>query len=789
MPNLPNSNIQNNLKTLVDKFRLEDKSVRERQLRQWKRLNCMWEGFFNTWWDSVAHDWRVWDLQNFNGGSGSNDGGYYDKPANIFKALLESIIAALSVSVPGIIGTPDDADNPLDLQTAKLASKIASLIGKHNDEKLLWLHGLFTYCTQGMTAAYNYTDESDDYGTYLTPRYRNEEIEKEVRVCPICKTNLPDKSLSDKERDEFDPGSDDVFAHSYLNEGQDLCPQCLVGVDPELSTNKIIIERLVGYTSNPKTRQKIKVFGGLFVKVANYAMTQEQLPYLCLSQEVHFAKLIDEFCKNDQDLADRIRNSKGSGGFADAYDRWARLSPQYMGEYPLDTPTLNQWWIRPWAFESLSDARDVEELKKKYPDGVKVVYINDELACASNESLDDHWTLIKNPMSNYVHFQPLGEGLIPMQEVTNEMISLTLQTIEHGIPSTFADPGVLNFAAYAQLEASPGQMIPTKPLSSSKSVKDGFYEVKTATLSQEVMPFIEFIQQMGQMVTGALPSLWGGNQPNSSKTAAQYSQSRAQALQRLQNTWEMFCVWWKEIHGKTIPAFIENLVEDEKYVDQDERGNFFNVFIRKAELQGKLGSIEVESADQLPTTWSQKKDTIMQLLASANPLVQQAMTAPENLELVKSAIGIQDFVMPGAQQREAQFDEISALVASAPINNVVPTPVMTATGPMMSQQEVQEPSIEINEYDDDNVHAEICKEWLTSLAGRSCKVENQQGYLNVLLHWKKHNERIQQMQMQQLQQQEQINQSRVSQTKPSGNKDGNQKQPVMGALRSNLRTS
>jgi hypothetical protein len=101
--------------------------------------------------------------------------------------------------------------------------------------------------------------------------------------------------------------------------------------------------------------------------------------------------------------------------------------------------------------------------------------------------------------------------------------------------------------------------------------------------------------------------------------------ARAQALQRLQNTWTMFCVFWKEIHGKAIPAFIKNVVEDEKFVQQDDRGNFINVFIRKAELQGKIGSIELEAADQLPTTWAQKKETVMQLLASANPIVQQVL--------------------------------------------------------------------------------------------------------------------------------------------------------------------
>ena len=784
MPNLPNEEIQNDIRVIIQKYRVEDRPVRERQLRQWKKLNLMWEGFQNTWWNEVAHDWRVYDLQGTE--ADSADAAYYDKPANIFKALLESIIAALSVSVPGIIGVPDDADNPLDLQTAKAAGRIADLIGRHNDEKLLWLHALFTYCTQGMTCAYNYTRESKEYGTYPEEKYQNTEIEVEQKICPICKTNLSDQGMSDAERDEYDPEDDDVLGHNYLNNGQNLCPQCLIQVDPELQTSKMIVPRFVGYVNKPKARQCIEVYGGLYVKVANYAMCQADLPYLCLSREINSSKLIDEYCEDDQDLADRIRNSRGSGGWADAYDKWARLSPQYMGEYPLDVPTLNIWWLRDWTFNYIADEKKVKELKKKYPDGCKVVMINDELVSICNESLDDHWTLAKQPLSNYVHFQPIGEGLVPMQEINNEMISLTLQTIEHGIPSTFADPGVLNFEAYRQLNATPGQVIPTKPLSSQKTVQEGFYEVKTATLSAEVMPFIEFIQQTAQMVSGALPSLWGGAAPNSSKTASQYSMARAQALQRLQNTWTMFCVFWKEIHGKAIPAFIKNVVEDEKFVQQDDRGNFINVFIRKAELQGKIGSIELEAADQLPTTWAQKKETVMQLLASANPIVQQALSAPENLDLIKTTVGIPEFEMPGADQREFQYEEIAALLASQPISNPVPTPD-PQTG-QVTMQDQQTPSVDTNPFDDDNIHAGICQEWLVSVAGRLSKTENAQGYLNVLLHWQKHSQNIQQQQQAQLQQQEMMNQSKTSQAKQPANNAPNQ-QPVVGALRTNVKAT
>lgn len=760
-------NVKDALKTLVSQFRLEDKAVRERQLRAWKRLNFMWEGFQHVWWNEVAHDWRIFDLQNTDAANGTGYESYYDKQANIYKALLESIIAALSVSIPGIIGVPDDADNVLDLQTARACQKIAELVGKHNDEKLFWLHGLFTYMNQGQTFAYNYVDESFDYGSYSEPKFENEEIKIENQICPICKTNIASKQISDKERDEYDPSSDDVTSHYFLNEGQNLCPQCLIQVDPELQQDKMVVPRLVGYTSKPKSRQCVEVYGGLYVKVPNYAIKLKDCPYLCLSMEKHYSFLVKEY-KDDEELAEKIRNSKGSSSFANAYDRWARLNPQYMGEYPTDTPTWNRWWLRPESFYSLADESDCKMLLKKFPDGVKIDYVNDDFCCAKNESLDDHWSALKNPMSNYIHFEPVGEGIVPMQEVTNEMISLTIQTIEHGIGQTFANPNVLNFEQYRQTEATPGQVFPAVPRS-GQNIQDAFYQLKTATLSAEVMPFMQFVQDMAQMVCGALPSLWGGAQPNSSKTLGQYSESRAQALQRLQNTWVMFLTWWKEIYGKVIPAFIECMVEDEKFVDKDENGNFLNVFIRKSELQGKIGSIELDCSDQLPTTWAQKADKITQLLMSTNPLVQQAITAPENFQLIKDTVGIPEFTLPGEAQREYQLEEINALVGSAPIQGAPQMNPMTG----QPQPGQMQPSIDINPFDDNQVHSEICKNWLASDSGRLCKTENPHGYLNVLLHWQKHNQAVQQQQMQTFQMQEAINQSKVSAPKAGAAATGN----------------
>src|SRR5215208_3782934 len=105
------------LKKAVDHFTEEDKAVREWQIRQWRKLKLYWSGFSRVWYSEVAHDWKVFD--NVGNDDNSGDSAFYDKPVNVFKAYLESIIAALSISIPSVRCVPDDADDPLDIATAK----------------------------------------------------------------------------------------------------------------------------------------------------------------------------------------------------------------------------------------------------------------------------------------------------------------------------------------------------------------------------------------------------------------------------------------------------------------------------------------------------------------------------------------------------------------------------------------------------------------------------------------------------------------------------------------------
>lgn len=813
-----NEEIQSLLRQVYDTCEKEDTAVRQRQIRQWRRLKLLWEGFNRVWFSEVAHDWRIWDQT----ADEDTDQSYYDKPINIFRAYLESIIAALSVLVPPVKCYPDDADNPLDLATAKAGDKIAQLIYRHNNVPILWLHALFIYVTEGMTAFYNYSEESEEYGTYEEKEHDEIEEEHEISSCPHCGNILDDRTiepgsepnptmvppvegqstiplgmqgqpasqmttsnipkvnpitgsepaeeLRKNEMDEFQPENDDVELHHALLEGKDLCPACMAQMDPELRREKFIVTRLVGITKQPKSRQCIEAYGGLYVKVGNYAKKQKDVPYLILSYETDYSLVVEKYehLHGNEKLIQALKGGNTAGGY-NQYDQWGRLSPQYQGEYPLNVITVNNAWIRAARFNVLNDKDDIEKLQKRFPDGVRVVYANDQFAEAENESLDDHWTLTENPMSDYLYFDPMGQSLVSVQEITNDLISLILQTIEHGIGQTFADPAVLNFNAYEQTEALPGGMFPATP-KSGKSLNDGFHELKTATLSPEVMPFASQIQSLGQLTVGALPSLFGG-QVEGSGTASEYSMSRAQALQRLQNVWKLFTTTWKTTFGKVIPQYIKDVQDDERDVQRDDDGNFVNVLIRKAELEGKIGKVELEANENLPMTWTQRKDLLMNLMTASNPKILEIINAPENVGLLHDALGLVDFYVPGEDDITKQYDEIKILLNSEPIPN--------QGDPQMPEL----PSVDIDVlYDNHTIEFEIVRKWVVSEGGRQIKTDNEPGYRNVLLHGKLHF-----MQIQMLQQQQQMmaseNGGAPSTEKPNPKK---QEAPIMGE--SNVQT-
>lgn len=755
------------IKLMRDHFWEEDTATRQIQLQKYRRLKFFWNNISNVWFDSVAHDWRVGDVN-----IGDSDQSYYDQRINVFRAYLESIFSALSTLVPPIKAFPDDAENASDLETAKAADKLASIIYRHNEAPMLWIHNLYIWGTEGLVCGYNYAKYDKKFGTYKVDEYDKVSETHEITTCPICNFELNDRLVTEEELQQqqmqqqvppqgmqppmggmppqqggmeeqlppellglpeqgqintppVDPtmmgdGMQGMPPEMMGGMGGEICPACNSQMTPKIENINEVKLVLSSSTDEPKGRVCLESYGGLNVKIPLYARNQNECLYLFYCYETHYANAITEFPKLHEKIGKQY--SGNNSGSYDSYEQWARLSTEYKGEYPVNCVTIKHLWLKQSAYNILDEDR-AKHWKKKYPDGIRASFVNDLFGCVKSESLDEHWTLEYNPLADYMSNDPVGMLLTSVQEITNDLISLTKQTIEHGVGLTFVDPQVVDLNAYAQTEVVPGALIPTKQIGGNKNISDGFYEIKTATLSGEVMPFGEQIQSLGQLASGAMPALFGRMEAD---TASQDSMSKNQAQSRLSLQWKTKCNWWKNYIGKAINLYVSIIQYDERDVQKRNDGSFINVVIRKAELGGKIGRFELEANENLPLSWSQRKDVIMQLLLSPNPAIIQMLMQPENLPVLREAIGLDTFFVPGADDVDKQWAEIQQLIETVPIETG------DSLNPFSS-------SIEVDILMDTHpVQFEICRKWAVSEVGQFYKYNHPDEYQNVLLHAKQH---------------------------------------------------
>lgn len=732
LPDDISDDMQRALLATVTQLERDDQFIRERNIRQWKKAEEYWRLNQFIYWSEVALDYR--NIQNYQGSAGPDDDNEQVPPKvfPIYRAYGESIIAAMAATIPTVLFFPDDADNPDDLSTSKAYSLISELIQRHTKAPLLFIHILALLYNQGLVATYCSWDDNEKYGTIKIPQHKNETLQMQELVCPRCANVLGNKPIldTDEETDktaenyqkEITPEEQNQVSQEQLFEKSYTCDQC--GYEGQAEVGRVfdeIIPRLTGYTDSPKGRINIQAFGPLNVRVSSYAKRQEDIGLLELQLEMHYAAARDEF----PEIADKIR---ATSDFY-SYERWGRTSSELLSDQLFNQVTVRYCWIREWGFESFSYTSGVadtsgltKELKKKFPHGCCVIFVNDIFAKVYDESMDDYWSINVNPLDNWIHGVPIGKAALDVQDAYNEVKNLSLQKHAFGLAETFVDGSVIDENMYRAQQAGPGYVTfakgaPGQPLGNS------FFQTKTAAMNEEDLNLQQSLNSDAQMLLGAVPSIFGGANVTGSKTATEYSQSRNFALQRLGNHWTNVKFLWADTMGKACRLFVTKLLEDEKFVKKN--GNAFQtVWIKKAELTGKVGNVEPDPSEQFPLSWSQKRDLFMQLITMQNPVIGQIMLHPNNSQNTKDALGFPEFYIPGEEDRTKQLVEIRKL--SLVSGDSFPPDSQQSTVPI-------DPNV-----DEHPTHIQVIKLFAVSEEGLYLKETNPAAYLNIILHLKEH---------------------------------------------------
>lgn len=700
--------LQDSLKDIIKSCEKEDEEIRKMMIRQWQKNESFWHGVQYLFWSQRDESWR----SPLDFGFGNEDdaelsdeiGSFSDKVIDIFRGHGESIIAALSAQLPTLRFLPDDADSSEDVLTARTKSKIADLVQRHNKAKFVFLRALFFLAIHGIVASYRYKDSDFSYGSFKVDKYGSKEVEKSVYICGTCGYE------SDLDWTAGNTGQQQPMEYDNTSTA---CPKCGSVDPPEVQTTPETVPVVIGTEDMPKSRAKIDVFGPLHFKIAYTARNQSETPYLILfgdqSKDVvssAFPDFTDEIYEESIDNLDRFSSTE-----------YSRLTTENQN----NLVSVLKTWLRPAAFYRERDEKKRKKLLKLFPSGAKVILIGRTriFVGAYDESLDSRWEIGQAGLSTYIYSDPILRPLVQIQEMRNTLVNLVIETIRHGIASTFADTEVLNFDTYGRYEALPGFVYKVKPRRPGESIGNSFYTTDKATLSREVGEFIKQLDQDAQFSVGSFPSIYGGPSEGNTRTFAEYDASRQMALQRLSIVWNFVTEWWVRTIAGCVDVYVETIIEDEKFVKY-ENGGYVNVWIRQSELVGKVGGVEPEGASDFPVSLTQKKSLLMKLIELNNDFVNSALYSPQNARILQDVLALNEFHIPGEDQRVKQTLEINELVKSGPLD------AMQSSIPI-------DPDV-----DDHEVHITTCKTFLVDPIGLDLKKINPEGYANIVTHMKEH---------------------------------------------------
>lgn len=712
---------------LLAHYEEKDRETHDQLARECAKFDYYWRGVQDLVWDPVGREWV-----SASGVLGSSndvdvDPSILEKTINVYRAYGESVISALANTVPGVRFFPENAEDPADIATAKAYIDLSDKISRENDAELQFIHALYIMWNQHFVAGYNTHAWDEKFGTLTHEVLDVKEVEVQKQVCPDCGEEYP----GEEEMESAQPmnGMGQVPPDPAMGMDPNMAPPPEMGMEPGMDPNMagpppscpscgspnppVFMEEVEEVPSvketitNPKGREIIEVYGPRNVKVPPYIRDLDEAPYLILELELSGAYLGELYPKF---LDAMVEESSEHGETSrDERENIYTFGPNN------ETRTLKRVWFRPWAFNVLQpEIRD--KMKKKFPGGVLALIVDDHVLEFYDEDMDEHWNFCPDPLSHEIHGDPMGKPLVPIQDMINDIESLSYETILAGVPEIFADTEVLNFREYSKIEAKPNQVIPAKG-KEGVGLANSFFQPHSANLSKEIGDFRGRQDQNAQFVTGAFPSIYGG-QLKGDRTLGEYQQSRAQALQRLSLKWKMLNKWWARVIWRACESHRRNMEVDERFVKQ-EGDSYANVWIRAADMTGRVSDVFPEAADQFPMTWEQTRGVIMELLQTQDPFIMSVLQSPENIDEFSKIFSLTKFKVPGQEQRFKQKWEIAKMKKGEPV-------------------------IVDQFLDDHQQHAMVLQSWAAGPEGREAQENEPQLYQAIMMHMQEHQMIIQQ---------------------------------------------
>jgi hypothetical protein len=592
------------LQLLLTMYVNEGQVARRDEVRKSREARAFWKGLQYEYY-SESGKWHLpWEVNDTDASGSPDDEPRYAFVTNYYQAFGLSIIAVLSQDVPAVRTWPQSPDQPEDVTTAEAATGVIELVERNNRMQDLLVDEAFYLWCDGKVGGYvRYVVDGSRWGYYDCDDMQGayQKMGEDEYQCPACRTATP--------------------TSNYLG----VCQHCGTPLEEQhLSQAPMaMVPRVQQTTKQPNGAEVVDIVGALELKTPPWANQQHQFPYLIWDQLAHRAKLKASFPWAAKSIAGGAIAPEDTQA---QYERTAAITlvaggdtepVGAAGDLTQNLVTFRQAWLRPWAFELLEDDALIEELYEAFPTGAYVAFAGDVYCASRNESMDDHWRVMHALPGDGQSRPGVGSSFISVQQRYNTLANLVVETVEHGIPSIWASPAVVDFDAIRESFAEPGAVYQS-PAPAGMRISDGFFETKPAAVSRDAVEHMNMLSgQVGQFLTGAFPALFGGEMEGND-TAAGYQMARDQAMGRIGLVWRRMKTFHADLMLLSVDVFRKNRPDDVQAPVFGAGGKAKARWIRTADLKGNVVCYP-ESENQYPTLWAQQRAVLLQLIQSPGP--------------------------------------------------------------------------------------------------------------------------------------------------------------------------
>lgn len=510
-------------------------------------------------------------------------------------------------------------------------------------------------------------------------------------------------------------------------------------------------------------REFQSIFGVMEVKVPVIYEDQESYPYLQYSDEFHLSTVrakIKSRSFNDKDYWKKIKGGSSSNG-QDIYERTARISVKQGiswksagGDAYSHLVTTQRTFVRPTHFLSpCVPDEDVAKLEALFPNGMYAEFDNGTYTGSKDCNMDDEWTVINVMEGDGSNRPAKGTCLISVQERANDIINLTQDVYEKTVPASHWDDKLWDIDAMKRYKAMPSSRkgVNMSELQPGDALGNHVFFEPPSVVSPDMLNYLkELMTDIPEFLTGISAILFGSDSQGD-KSGKALSIQQAAAMGRIGLPFRAMKRFYARMMEQGVRCALTNRKEDTQLGVPTESGDIETVAVRIAGMTGKIRCFPV-SDENYPESPMQKRNTYMQLLAeaAADPVLKAILSSPQNQNLAKKLIGLDELVIPESDSWNKQLVEINYMLQEIPTPPQPQAPV-DEMNPLTGDPEVIQPppvpprsSIPIDpEYDDHAAEYLTVKIWVNSPKGQKAKKVNPSGFMNVRLHGLDHKAALQ----------------------------------------------